>query len=43
MIRYHYFPSQVEANEFLASLRANGGLGYILGRVCNEYEVREIV
>jgi hypothetical protein len=43
MIRYHYFASQAIADQFLAELRANGGLGYGLGRVCNEFEVREIV
>lgn len=42
MIRYHYFNSQAEADVFLASLRANGGLGYSLGRLCDQYEVREI-
>jgi len=43
MIRYHYFNSQIEADEFLDDLRANGGLGYALGRICEEYEVGEIV
>jgi hypothetical protein len=43
MIRYHYFPTRFEADTFLASLRNNGGLGYCLGRIGNDYEVREIV
>lgn len=43
MIRYHYFNSQSEADVFLAALRATGGLGYSLGRLCDQYEVREIV
>ena len=43
MIRYHYFDTEQQANVFLASLRAAGGLGYSLGRLCNQYEVREIV
>ncbi len=43
MIRYHYFASRFEADTFLSSLRAAGGLGYSLGRVGNEFEVREIV
>jgi hypothetical protein len=43
MIRYHYFKTQQQADAFLATLRANGGMGYSLGLTCNEIEVRELV
>lgn len=43
MIRYHYFKTQAEADTFLATLRANGGMGYSLGLTCGEIEVRELV
>lgn len=43
MVRYHYFKTLEEANDFLTGVQAAKGLAYYLGMTCGEHEVREIV
>ena len=43
MIRYHTFDTLAKAEAFLAVLRANGGVGFILTYNASHHEVREIV
>lgn len=42
MVRYHYFETSLEAEVFVTAYRASGGLCYLVGRTCGEYEVRTL-